>query len=118
VTGGPPTLFVARKSFWVGNTLVRAGDTVAAGHPILRGRDRLFAPLTPTFGFTRPAAAGAERAVAVPGETRPTDPVGGLIFDHTRRELEAKAEAAGIDTSTLTTKTKLAEALVASEGGG
>lgn len=65
--GRTPSLYVAQRAFWAGNTLVRAGDTVVAGHPLLRGRDRLFVPHTPTFPLprgARPAVAGAEVATA------------------------------------------------------
>jgi hypothetical protein len=121
---GRETLYVAQRTFWVGNTLVKAGDTVVVGHPLLVGRERLFRPLAPTFGLPagRPAATGAERAVAAPGEIRagppaPTNQVDALVFDHTRRELEELAAAAGVaDAGELPNKTAIAEAIVGAEG--
>ena len=123
---GHATLYVAQRTFWVGNTLVRAGDTIVAGHPLLAGRERLFRPLAPTFSLPagRPAAAGAERAIAAPGETRtgppePANRVDALVFDHTRRELEYLAAAAGVgDAAELPNKTAIAEAIVGAGGGG
>lgn len=44
-------LYVATESFYVhGNELVMKGHTVAAGHPLLRGRMNLFQPFEPTHG--------------------------------------------------------------------
>lgn len=124
-SGSTPTLFVAQRSFWVGNVLVKAGDIVVAGHPLLVGRGRLFQPLAPTFGLPgpRPAAARAERAIAPSGDVRSGPPastnrVEALILDHTRRELEDLAGAAGVaDAAELPNKTAIAEAIVTAEGG-
>jgi hypothetical protein len=45
-----PAVYVATATFYVhGNQLVLAGHTVAAGHPILKGREALFRPFTPTW---------------------------------------------------------------------
>lgn len=38
-------LVVARESFFVGNTLVRAGDVWAAGDRVVAGRPHAFKPL-------------------------------------------------------------------------
>lgn len=43
-------VYVAREAFYYrGSTLVLAGQTVAAGHPMLRGRMNLFRPFVPTW---------------------------------------------------------------------
>jgi hypothetical protein len=43
-------LWVAQSDFMAGqNVWVRAGDTVVDGHPILKRREHLFRPFTPTF---------------------------------------------------------------------
>jgi hypothetical protein len=43
-------VYVARASFlYQGRVLVMEGHTVAAGHPMLRGRERLFRPFVPTW---------------------------------------------------------------------
>jgi len=61
-------IYVATKTFLIEHNLwVRQGDTVVAGHPILKGRQRThFAPFTPTFGepepdTTPPADAAADQ---------------------------------------------------------
>lgn len=45
-----PEVMVATRTFWIGSQLVRAGDTVVAGHALLKGRENLFRPFVPTFG--------------------------------------------------------------------
>lgn len=78
--GRPAGLFVATRSFVVGGTVIRAGDTIAAGHPFLEGRESFVRPFTPTFGVPpAPEAArpGAENALARPGERRGGPPGGG-----------------------------------------
>jgi hypothetical protein len=43
-------VYVARASFlYQGRTLVLEGHTVAAGHPMLKGRESLFRPFVPTW---------------------------------------------------------------------
>lgn len=44
-----PGVVVARATFYLGSTLVLAGHTVAVGHPLIRGREHLFAPFEPTW---------------------------------------------------------------------
>lgn len=46
----PVLIYKALHTFWLGDQLVRAGDTVAAGNAILKGRHELFEPFQPTFG--------------------------------------------------------------------
>lgn len=59
-------LLVANKTFLIEhNVWVRAGDTVVAGHPILRGRAEAFRPFTPTFDLPDPVAE-PEPAPAAP----------------------------------------------------
>lgn len=46
----PPAFYTAKTTFYHrGTTLVLAGHTVAAGHPLLRGRKELFEPFKPTW---------------------------------------------------------------------
>jgi hypothetical protein len=46
----PPAFYTAKATFYHrGTTLVLAGHTVAAGHPLLRGRKALFEPFKPTW---------------------------------------------------------------------
>jgi hypothetical protein len=61
-------LYVATKTFLVsGNLWVRQGDTVVAGHPILKGRieSGCFRPFTPTFG---PVTEPEPEVAPSPGE--------------------------------------------------
>lgn len=45
-----PAFYVAKATFYHnGNVLILAGHTVAAGHPLLRGRQHLFLPFEPTW---------------------------------------------------------------------
>lgn len=55
-----PAVYVATGSFYIGGTtLVLEGHTVAAGHPILRGRKALFRPFEPTWPLSRSITAAA-----------------------------------------------------------
>lgn len=62
--------FQATKTFAIGSTIVRVGDTVEAGHPLLRGRKDLFAPFRPRFGmpstWSPPGAAKREQPTQAP----------------------------------------------------
>ncbi len=52
-------IYVATKTFLLEhNVWVRQGDTVVAGHPVLKGRQKThFVPFQPTFGEPEPEAA-------------------------------------------------------------
>jgi hypothetical protein len=74
-----PAVFVARQGFYVDGTLVPAGATVVAGHPLLKGKGRmqLFEPFQPTFGkleygeIEAPVIAAAEAAEPEPKQAKP-----------------------------------------------
>jgi hypothetical protein len=62
-----PTAYVALATFYLdGATLVMAGHTVAAGHPLLRGREHLFRPFTPTWPLPGETPESEPEPVAVP----------------------------------------------------
>jgi hypothetical protein len=85
----PPAFYTAKATFYHrGTTLVLAGHTVAAGHPLLRGRKALFEPFAPTWPLEdeepepREATAAEERAIVATAEAEAdvsarTDPGGG-----------------------------------------
>ncbi len=61
----PPAFYVARQTFYHrGIVLVLAGHTVAAGHPILKGKDALFDAFEPTWPLSR--RLGEPPSVAAP----------------------------------------------------
>ncbi len=61
-----PTLFVVNATFFYkGDQLFTAGQVIAAGHPVLKGRQHLFRPLAPI---------GAPRAPDPLPEPEPIDP--------------------------------------------
>jgi hypothetical protein len=43
------TIYQALDAFYLGGQLVNRGDTVVAGHPMLKGRTKLFRKFTPTY---------------------------------------------------------------------
>lgn len=71
-----PALFVAREAFHLGGQIVPAGATVVAGHPLLKGRDHLFAPFVPTFGtLPEPASSSfAEKMAAAKAAKAAAEP--------------------------------------------
>ena len=62
---GSPEVLVATTSFLVGSVRVTQGDTIQAGHPLLRGRAQFFKPFQVTFPFT-PAVEPEPKAPAKP----------------------------------------------------
>ena len=42
-------IYQALESFYVGGQLINRGDTIVAGHPLLKGRTKLFGVFAPTF---------------------------------------------------------------------
>ena len=42
-------IYQALESFYVGGQLINRGDTIIAGHPLLKGRTKLFGVFAPTF---------------------------------------------------------------------
>ena len=65
---GRGAVFVARKTFASGNTIVRKGDTVREGHPMLSQHPQLFEPVGDTVRFEW--VPQVETATAAPGEKR------------------------------------------------
>ena len=71
-------LYIADSDFMTSqNVWVRAGNTVVAGHPILRGREHKFRPFKPTFDLAsepeaptplvvKLRALAAERGITLP----------------------------------------------------
>lgn len=53
-------IYRATSSFWLGDQFVKSGDSVAAGHPLLKGRSALFEPFQPTHGSVDWGEAQAE----------------------------------------------------------
>lgn len=66
-------IFQAVDSFAFRGVIVQMGDTVIAGHPLLKGRQKLFRPFQPTYGqIDYEAAAAPETAEPEPEPaTRP-----------------------------------------------
>lgn len=65
-------IFVATTSFVAGSVQVNVGDTVTDGHPLLQGRQALFAPFKPTFTHTVPAEVKPKSvAPSTPAVQRP-----------------------------------------------
>jgi hypothetical protein len=77
----PPEIFMARRTFVV--TLdgvpvtVRAGDTVRAGHPLLKKRGELFAPFAPKFDHIRDHEAQAISKAAADAAKAETEATAG-----------------------------------------
>lgn len=59
-----PQIFMARKTFSLGSGFVRVGDTVVAGHPMLKGREQLFVPFEPTHDHERDKRRDADALAA------------------------------------------------------
>jgi len=79
-------VFVANDSFYYGGSqLVMAGNTVEAGHPMLKGREHLFRPFEPTW----PKPSKADKPAAAPAAAKPN----GLAE---RRALVERAKELGI----------------------
>ena len=53
-------VYEAIEPFYANDMTIQAGDTVAAGHPILKGRLSLFKPFTPTYDLKRDKAAAED----------------------------------------------------------
>ena len=53
-------VYQAIEPFYADDMTIQAGDTVAAGHPILKGRLSLFRPFEPTYDVKRDKAAAQE----------------------------------------------------------
>lgn len=53
-------IYQAIEPFYADGMTIQAGDTVVAGHPILKGRTSLFQPFTPTYDLKRDNAAAAD----------------------------------------------------------
>jgi len=67
-------IYKANHSFWLGEQLVRAGDSVVAGHPLLKGRMALFEPFQPTVGRIDWATGEAEKAAPKPAPEPTPEP--------------------------------------------
>lgn len=71
-----PEIYIANKTFLTdGNQWVRQGDTVAAGHPLLKGRiqsGNYFRPFTPTFGPVEPEPEAEPEPTPEPEPVEPT----------------------------------------------
>lgn len=50
-----PKILVATTSMVVEGVTITVGDTIAANHPLVRGREQFFAPWKPTFTYSEPA---------------------------------------------------------------
>ena len=50
-------IYQATEPFYADGMTIQPGDTVAAGHPILKGRAALFRPFEPTYDLARDKAA-------------------------------------------------------------
>jgi hypothetical protein len=59
---------VATETFAADGRIIRRGDVVAAGDPIVKGRTELFEPHDPSKPTAEPPI---EQATAAPGEQRP-----------------------------------------------
>lgn len=72
MAGRGSALYVARKTFWAGSILVKAGDIIVAGHPLLERHADAFAPVVPRFTVPREPKAAAARSETgtARGETR------------------------------------------------
>jgi multidrug efflux pump subunit AcrA (membrane-fusion protein) len=53
-------IYQAIEPFYADGMTIQAGDTVVAGHPILKGRLSLFRPFEPTYDLARDKAAATE----------------------------------------------------------
>ena len=58
-------IYQARVSFSAGGRIVRAGETIREGHPLLRAYPQMFEPLRVVYDVV-------EKATAAPGEKRTT----------------------------------------------
>lgn len=67
-------ILVATRSFSVGTRLVRKGETFRAGHPLIKGREDVFAPFTVDNEYVEAATAapGEKRVARVLSVPRPT----------------------------------------------
>lgn len=69
-----PKLFVATTSMIVDGVSVTEGDTITEGHPLMRGREKFFAPFRPTFTHAEPPqrrSVAPSPAVRRPSVSRP-----------------------------------------------
>lgn len=57
-----PAYYEARETFHAGELTVIRGQTVEAGHPMLKGKSALFRPFVPTY--TKPGSKPAESAAS------------------------------------------------------
>ena len=53
-------IYQAIGPFYADDMTIQVGDTVAAGHPILKGRKSLFKPFEPTYDVKRDAKAAVD----------------------------------------------------------
>lgn len=66
-------VYQVNETFYVGGTPVYAGETVVAGHPLMRGRRHLFRPFAPTYGHVpEPDAPPKSAPEPEPHVTAPT----------------------------------------------
>lgn len=60
-------IYEATSTFSIGARIIRRGDTVAAGHPYMKGREVLFRPFRPTYGeLPSPTPEAKPEPVAAP----------------------------------------------------
>jgi hypothetical protein len=59
-------IYQAIDAFYVGGQFINRGDTVVGGHPLLKGRTKLFQVFKPTFDVTEEPKAEEPEVVEEP----------------------------------------------------
>jgi hypothetical protein len=69
-----PLIYMARTSFVRGSRVIRRGDSVPAGHPLMKGRETMFVPFQPTHGSLNWSDPEAPAPEPTPAPTPAPDP--------------------------------------------
>lgn len=70
-------IYQAKVTGWLGGTFVRVGDSVAAGHPVLKSHAASFAPFQPTLGTVTWDDEAAPKPAAPKASPKPKAAKGG-----------------------------------------
>lgn len=101
-------IYQAIEPFYADGMTIQAGDTVADGHPILKGRMSLFRPFAPTYDLGRDKAAADEAHRAHDEQVAAADKAGSFA------ELQARGTALGLRVVGVK-RADLEEAIAAAE---